>query len=149
MIQWIVVSVLALSILACASNDAYMPVPEHFSAYDKQQNITKAISADGVVYRVRTLPLKEGDVAFWKAALKTRMVEDAGYHFVSEQDLIVDGLSGYLIELQAPMGPDDFSYLIAIFKQKQEIIIIESAAEILAFEQHKQSILAAIKEIRF
>jgi len=93
--------------------------------------------------------LDQGDIDFWKAALKIRMVEDAGYQFVSEEDLVVDGTPGYLIELQAPIGIEDYRYLIAIFKTDKHLTLIESAGKIEDFLSRRDAIIEAVKGLGF
>jgi hypothetical protein len=138
----IVVAVLMVS--GCKTIPAN--APSGFAAY-QGENPFRAVSPDGVMYRVRTTENKpSADLSFWKTALKKHMT-DSGYHFISESDVSADTLSGYQLELTAPMGDKDYTYLIALFVKGDTLIIAEASGEISSFKKLQTSIDAAIKKI--
>lgn len=143
----LVFSVLLIS--ACVQTKVVQhPVPDGFARYEKEKGY-KAVSPEGVVYRVRYEENKPyAELSFWKEALKKRML-DAGYIFLSESDIKAGEDKGYLLELTAPMGEQDFTYLIAVFVKKKEIMIAEAAGEVLLLSKHRKSIVAAIERLTF
>lgn len=107
----------------------------------------KSVSPDGVMFRVR----KEkndpyADLLFWRTAMKTHMLE-SGYYFISESDIQAGNHKGYLIELSAPVGEQDFSYLIAIFTVEKKIVIAEACGEISAVRKRRPSIDKSIHSL--
>ena len=98
--------------------------PQGFAAYRELWQDwfeLRAVSPDGVVYRVRTEDNEPtADLPFWQAALKKRML-DAGYILVAESETKAGKQPGYLLELAAPVGQEDFVYLIALFVNGSEL----------------------------
>lgn len=122
--------------------------PVGFATY-KGDRPYRAVSPDGLMYRVRYEKNKpRADLGFWKEALKVRMI-DAGYHFASESDIEVDGRPGYLLELTAPMGTQDYTYMDAVFVCGRKLVLVEAAGEVAQFEAHRASIEAAIQALTF
>jgi hypothetical protein len=120
--------------------------PAGFSAWKKASRF-RAVSPDGVMYRVRSEKHEpKGELAFWKEALKERMVA-AGYQVASEADVTSNGVPGALLELRAPLGEQDWTYLVAVFPVGGKLVLAEAAAEITQFEPRKQAILAAVGEL--
>ena len=120
--------------------------PEGFAPY-KGRRPYRAVSADGVMYRVRYEKNKpKAELAFWKEALKSRMI-DAGYRFQAESDLEVSGHPGYLLELAAPLGTQDYTYLNAIFVHGRKLVIVEASGEVSQFQKHRASLLDAINHL--
>ena len=133
-----------LALTACHTVDA--EAPEGFAAFDDWSQF-RAVSADGVMYMVRAEDNDpEAKLDFWKEALKNRM-KDAGYTFVAEEDL--EGkLPGYLIELAAPVGEQDYSYLVAIFVRGGDIIVAEASGEVTHFAGRRGAVVAALGKIK-
>jgi hypothetical protein len=120
--------------------------PEGFAPYESKKAY-RAVSPDGVVFRVRSAEHEpEADLAFWKEAMHKRMLE-AGYHFLSEAEVQASGTPGTLLELTAPWGTDDFSYLLAVFPAGKELVIVEAAGEVATFSERKDAILEAIGRV--
>lgn len=117
--------------------------PEGFARF-RQRSAERAASPDGVLLRVRTTRHKpRADLAFWKEALKNRMTE-AGYRFLSEEDL--EG--GYLLELMAPMGTEDWSYLVAVVPKGRRLVIVEAAGEAARFQGRRDKVMEAVRTVR-
>lgn len=135
----------ALWLCACVHTTP-AALPEGFAAYPPD-GAFKAVTADGVVYRVRREPNQPyADMAFWKEAMKKRMLE-AGYRLGAEGPLAAGSRQGYLLELSAPYGPQDYGYLIAIFVEKESIQIAEAAGEVTTLAKHRPALLAAMANL--
>ncbi len=120
--------------------------PSGFAAYTDETPF-RAVSPDGVMYRVRTTENKPfAELTFWKTALKKHMTE-SGYRFMAESDISADNLTGYQLELTAPQGDKDFTYLITLFVKGDTLIISEAAGDITRFKEHRKAIDEAIKKI--
>ena len=139
--------VLAAALWLCACVHTTPAVlPEGFAAYP-QEEAFKAVTPDGVVYRVRREPNKPyADMAFWKEAMKKRMLA-AGYRLGAERPFDAGLRQGYLLELTAPHGPLDYGYLIAIFVEKESIQIAEAAGEITALAKYRPTLLQAMANL--
>lgn len=121
-------------------------LPEGFAAY-RQRRADRAASPDDVLFRVRTTRHKpRADLAFWKEALKNRMT-DAGYRVVAEQDL-AGAAQGTLLELMAPMGTEDWSYIVAVFPAGRRLVIVEAAGEASKFAPRRAAVLEAVEATR-
>lgn len=136
-----------LLLTACPSNHT-MPkgvswVPEGFAAYDntKQQ---AAVSPEGVRYAIRYEKNQpHADLSFWQAAMKKRLL-DTGYIFVSDSTIKGSKQSGYLLELSAPAGNQDYIWLIALFVHDKKLQIIEATGEEKLFKLHRAKIVKAM-----
>lgn len=117
--------------------------PSGFSAWRRERRY-RAASPDGVLFRMRTERHKpRGTLSFWKEAVRERM-EAAGYRILAESELEASGHEGGLIELAAPLGTEDWSYLIAFFPRGRKIAIVEAAGEVTTSEAHREAILASL-----
>lgn len=132
-----------LTLTACRAFHA--EAPTGFAAYEGSDRF-RAVSPDGVVYRVRQAPNKpEADLPFWKEALKKRML-DAGYHLHAEADIKAKGGEpGALLELSAPLGTVDYSYLVAIYVKGGHIVIAEAAGDVLRVKERHEALVSALQ----
>lgn len=142
-----VLLVLLGPVLACGPD---AEAPAGFATY-RAPGPLRAVSPEGIVYRVRTEANEpRADLAFWREALRQRML-DAGYRLVGEEDIRAgtaeSGLDGGVLELAAPVGERDVSYLIALFVDGDELILAEAAGEVLAFRERREAVLAAVRSI--
>jgi len=143
--KWIVLAGLLLICAGCVTTATHA-TPEGFAEYTESDTY-KAISPEGVVYRVRTEKNRPyAELAFWKEALKKRMM-DAGYVFLRESTITAGEREGYLLELTAPLDQSDYGYMMAIFVNNEEIIIAEAAGEVLHLKERRQAILSAIEKL--
>ena len=132
-----------LALAACRGVDA--EAPDGFAAFDDWHRF-RAVSADGVMYMVRAEDNDpEAKLEFWKEALKNRM-KDAGYAFVTEED-IKGKQPGYLLELAAPVGEQDYSYMVAVFVRGGDVVIAEASGEVTHFAGRRGAIVAALGKI--
>jgi len=140
----VVLITVSLIYSGCASFHA--TPPKEFAPY-KGKNTYRAVSPEGVNFRVRTEENKPfAELSFWKEAMQNRMI-DAGYTFVDSSNININEKAGFMLELAAPLGPEDYSYLISIVLKGKEIIIIEAAGEVNKFQKRKPDIIEAIKKI--
>jgi hypothetical protein len=124
-----------------------VPPPKDFAPY-RQRSEYRAASPDGVVFRVRKERQKpEADLSFWKEAARKRMA-DAGYHVTAVQDLDAAGTPGFLLETAAPMGTEDYAYLVAFFPRGRKLVVAEAAGEVSRFEARKAAVLDAIRAMK-
>ena len=122
--------------------------PEGFSAW-KRKGRYRAASPDNVLFRIRKQRHKpKSSLPFWKESMRERM-QDAGYRVQDEQDLDVNGRKGALLELAAPLGNEDWTYLIALFPKRGRLVVVEAAGEIATFEARRQAIIDAIDRLTF
>ena len=140
---------LTLLLMACALLGACekpsLIRPPGFAEYADREQGYKAVSPDRVLYRVRSHDNEEkGDLAFWKIALKTHML-DSGYLLLEESAITADAVPGYQLLLAAPVGVMDYNYLIALFVHKSKLVVIEAAGETEYFSKHRESILQTIR----
>ena len=114
--------------------------PEGFAAYPDGRAF-RAVSHDRIVYRVRTLKNEPcAAFAFWKEALPKRMA-DAGYRIIADSTITISNKKALLLEMAAPVGQSDYSYVVAMAVNGKKILIAE------AFQKKKSAILKAIAAI--
>ncbi len=129
----------------CRGFDA--EAPAGFAAYDDWSQF-RAVSANGIMYRVRTGENEpQAKLKFWSEALKKRML-DTGYAFIRDGAIKAGNEPGYLLELAAPVGQQDYSFLVAVFVRGSDLIIAEAAGEVTRFAKHRDAVVAAIGKIR-
>jgi len=108
----------------------------------------RAVSPEGVVYRVRSEKNEpKAELGFWREALKKRM-HDAGYAVVTDGDIRAGDRAGALLELAAPQGTMDYSYLIAVFVDGSDLVIAEAAGEVTKLKARRENVLAAMSGIK-
>jgi hypothetical protein len=118
--------------------------PEGFAAGRKAGRF-HALSPDDVMLRVRVEKNKpEADLAFWREAMTVRMTE-AGYHVVATGDVTAGGTPGALLELSAPDGASDATYLVALFVDGKRLVLVEAAGEVSRVAKCRGVILASIQ----
>ncbi|MDQ6962628.1 MAG: hypothetical protein Q9M28_08905 [Mariprofundaceae bacterium] len=121
-------------------------VPQGFAAY-KAAKKQAAISPEGIVYNIRHEKNEPfAGLLFWKKAMKKRLL-DTGYIFVAESDIQSKKQKGYLLELAAPVGKQDFTWLIALYVVNNKLHIVEASGEEKIFKQHRQAIVDAAQKV--
>jgi hypothetical protein len=76
---------------------------------------------------------------------------DAGYIFLREAPITAVAANdqpGYLLELTAPLGEEDYTYLTAVFVRGKKIVIAEAAGEVTDLDSRRDAILAAIQGLK-
>lgn len=131
----------ALTCGACTSFKA--APPKGFAVYEDGDDY-RAVSTDGVVFRVRSVDNDpKAGLTFWSEALARRMSE-AGYIKVSEQPVKARGVDGQLLELAAPLGNRDYTFAVAVFVAGDDVVLVETAGEVAHFAAKREDIIAAI-----
>lgn len=122
--------------------------PDGFAAFEPGKSY-RAVSPDGVLFRVRAADNKpKADLPFWKEAFKKRML-DSGYSFTAEANVATtSGTPGYMLELAAPIGVVDYGYIIAIFEHGDDIIIAEAAGDVVKLAARRQAVVDAITQLK-
>jgi hypothetical protein len=122
------------------------PPPPGFSAWRHTQHY-RATSAEGVLVTVRTVDHDpKADLAFWTEAARERMTA-AGYEEMAVETLQASGVDGTLLELAAPLGTEDWTYLIAFFPTPRRIAIVEVAGEVSEVAKERDALVAWMREI--
>jgi hypothetical protein len=130
----------------CAHFKAVMP--DGFARY-RGESVFRAVSPDGIVFKVHHTANKPyAELPFWQEALSTRM-QNAGYTLIDSSKATISGCPAFFIEVAAPLGNDDESYLIAVILDKKQLIIAEAAGEAVKFRNRKDAVVEAIKKISF
>ncbi|MEZ4235347.1 MAG: DUF4349 domain-containing protein [Myxococcota bacterium] len=120
--------------------------PDGLSAW-RNRHRYRAASPDDVLFVLRSERHKpKSDLAFWKEAVRVRMVA-AGYKVLGEGDVVANGVDGGLIDVAAPVGTEDWEYLIAFFPNGRRVVIAEAAGEVSALDARREAILAAFARI--
>jgi len=120
--------------------------PEGFSAW-KRRGRYRAASPDNVMFRIRSVKHKpKADLEFWREAVRNRM-RDAGYRLIDEADVTASGTEGAMLELAAPIGSEDWSYLVAMFPRGRRIVLVEAAGEVSAFAERREAIVDAVERV--
>lgn len=145
----LVALMLGAPLLLGGCGTAYRAKPPSGFARLEQEGPFRALTPDRVIYRVRQAPNEpRADLTFWQKALKQRMT-DAGYLFVAEREIKASGVPGYLIELAAPFGQEDYSYLIALFVRDDRLVIAEATGEVSRLTKRRPAILSAIEGLQW
>lgn len=127
--------------------DRFLAVPPDGFAPYRDRRVFRAVSPDGVLFRVRSADHEpDADLAFWKEAMQKRQAE-AGYRALSEAPVQAGAHQGTLLELTAPLGTDDYTYLVAVFPAGKELIVVEVAGEVSRFAARREAILAAVGRV--
>jgi hypothetical protein len=132
-------------LISCASFKAN--APENFAAYKSENTKFKAISSDGVLYRVSVYEQKsEASIDFWKEAFLLKM-KNTSYKQEDSLNVSISGKAamGYIFSFANNVGSD--LYLVAAVQNGNEMLVVEAAAEREKFNAHKAAILKAIGEI--
>lgn len=145
-ISVILIASVCLCMISCGK--PYVAVaPKGFAVYTNEYEY-RTVSPDGVLYRVRHVQNKPfADLGFWHEALKKRMV-DAGYRLLTDTTYETDNSKRVLLELAAPVGNNDYLYLIDIQTCRKKIVIIEATGEAALLEARKPAIYKAMKELK-
>jgi hypothetical protein len=143
----VVVAAAGVAAAVCVRPTFSATAPHGFAAFGGWFEL-KAVSPEGVVFRVRSEANEpKAELSFWREALKRRML-DAGYTFVGESDIRASDRAGYLLELAAPQGAMDYSYLAAVFVDGSHLVIAEAAGEVTKLRERRQDLVAAIAAIK-
>jgi len=130
---------------SCASFKA--KEPNNFAAYESESDKFKAISSDGVLYRVSAYEQKsEASLDFWKGAFLLNM-KNSNYKQEDSLNISIGGKPaiGYIFSFANTAGQD--LYLVAAVQSKEKMFVVEATGESSKFENRKKDILDAIGKI--
>jgi hypothetical protein len=131
---FLIIGISTLAMISCATHTP----PETFAAYKEGDNF-KAISPDGVLYRVSEYEQEsEASVDFWKDAFLLKMKNS---NYKQEEQLSVAEIA-YIFSLNEDL------YLVAAIPKGKKITVIEASGKKEKFNQHKEQILNAIEKIK-
>jgi hypothetical protein len=141
---YIALPLLLLTLSGCSSRFV-TTAPDGFATY-KEKTIFKSVSPDHVVYRVHTVSnYPYADFDFWKEALPERM-KNAGYRVIRDSVVTYNKDNALLLEMAAPIGTADYSYLVMMMVKDKQILIAEAAGQYADFQNRKASIIAALEK---
>jgi len=133
-----------LPLAACAPFTA--TVPPGFAKYRGAADF-RAVSHDRVVYSVRHVRNKpRAGFDFWREALPNKM-RDAGYRIVADTVAVLHDRKALFLEMVAPLGDYDYSYLVMMTVARKKIVVAEAAGPVDTFQKRKESILDALRSI--
>jgi hypothetical protein len=133
----------AVLMVAGCSRPFLAKAPEGFAVY-KGGSSFKSVSPDHVVFRVRSCkndPYAGFD--FWREALPERM-KNAGYRIVADSVLSTENSKALLLEMVAPLGTTDFSYMVMMRVKEKNILIAEAAGAFSDLQKRKPAIITAL-----
>ncbi len=130
-----------------ARSAASAVVPEGFAPFTGARRF-QALSASGVVYRVRSAPHEpKATLSFWQEAVAERMVA-AGYVLVEQRDVIAaSGQPGVVFHFRAADGERDLTYLLGIFVGRR-IVLAEAVGPAEAAQEHLPALYAAMEGLQ-
>lgn len=122
-------------------------VPEGFAPFAGPRRF-QALSASGVVYRVRSAQHRpEAALSFWQEAVSERMVA-AGYTLVEERTVTAaSGQDGVVFHFAAANGERDLTYLLGIFLGRR-IVLAEAVGDAEAAKVHLPALYEAMEGLR-
>lgn len=143
--------VLAAAVVALGSCVTLVEKPEGFAEVLPWQTAAteyKAVSPEGMMYRVRTLknyPVQT--LAFWAEALQNHL-EKEGYRGISNGQAFQTGdNSGMMFEWAMPYGNQSYIYLTAIVVSEKRIAVAEAAAEHTIYRRYREALLESLASI--
>jgi hypothetical protein len=109
----------------------------------------KAISPEGMLYRIRSVkndPRKE--LEFWGEALENHLVKE-GYQLNGKAQSFTNGdREGVSYEWVLPYGNESYLYLTALIVTDKTITLAEATAPYSVFIRYRQALLASLESIR-
>jgi hypothetical protein len=126
---------------------ANVPVPDGFSAWRRARHF-RAVSADGVVFRVRTFRGQpEADLGFWTEALRNHL-DAGGYRVTGEHGAPAGGQPAVRFEAEAPCGQGDCAWRLVAAPRGRGILVVEAAGPVTAMEGRAEAVDAAARDVR-
>ncbi|MEZ4236334.1 MAG: DUF4349 domain-containing protein [Myxococcota bacterium] len=120
------------------------PVPAGFASWGR----ARATSPDGVVWRVRRERHRPAAaLGFWEEAVREHLVA-CGYTLVGSAPVEVGGRTGVVLELAAPVGEEDWGWLVAVIPDGRQLVVAEAAGELPRLEARREAVVAAIGGLR-
>lgn len=130
----------------CAT-EYMLNLPDSFAVYERENKEYKAITAGGV--KVRSFQVKndpEGSVEMWFSAIDIHL-KSGGYQVVRSEDFTSpQNFDGRITEYRYLYNGKDYTYLIAILINQDNIYIIESGGLQKRVSKYKKEIISAMKQ---
>ena len=141
----------AAVVIVLASCTSLVQKPEGFAEMLPRQVAAtqyKAVSPEGMIYRVRTLrnyPVQT--LEFWAQALQNHL-EKEGYRSISAgRSFETKDNTGMLFEWAMPYGNESYIYLTAIVVSEKRIAVAEATAEHTIYHQYREALLESLASI--
>jgi hypothetical protein len=137
-------------ILFFSCSDLKVKKPEGFAEVLKRSNTYKAVSPEGMSFKIRTVKnYPQMKLDFWSDTLKNHLQKE-GYMLITDGEaLTATNLNGKFYEWGVPYAEKSFVYLTALFIRDKQIIIAEAGAEYSIYASYKTSILQSLKDSQF
>ena len=133
-----------ITLTACKTVPAGLALPEGFAEYSGESAGYRAITAEGVVLRVRTVANEPPqNLKFWVEALRVHL-HKAGYILMNEDVFSSAAGDGAMFEWSAPLNGEDWVYLTALAVGPERITIAEAAGEHRYFRGYRDSIIESL-----
>ncbi|MDR3001606.1 MAG: hypothetical protein LBU89_10105 [Fibromonadaceae bacterium] len=144
----LIIGAIGVQTISCASFKA--TAPNDFAAYDKGIFDTKfkAISSDGVLYRVSEYKQEsKASTDFWKEAFLLKM-SNSNYKQEEELNISISGKPAiaYVFSFATNTGSD--LYLVTAIPVKNKMVVVEATAENEKFNNRRSDILEAINKLK-
>ncbi|MAG13035.1 MAG: hypothetical protein CMN78_00375 [Spirochaetales bacterium] len=138
----------AILFMLCACATFQIDDPSGF-AIERQGNIYRAISPEGVQMRVRTEDaLLIQSAEFWQEALIHQLLKKGYQPLDHSEQFKVGELTGWIIEWGVPYGEQDYIYLTAFVPYRDKVLIVEAAGEHTLFSLHRESLYKSLKSLQ-
>lgn len=123
--------------------------PQGFAHYEKENssNLYKAVNPEGVTWKIRTeSPDKPATLEFWSGAMRKRL-QESGYLILDSLKFQCSGKPGFALESSAPLGQEDYNYLIGAVVTGNQLVIIEAAGPAKSYAPVRQNLIDALGKI--
>ena len=141
----------AAIVLALASCTSLVQKPEGFAAVSPwhiSATQYKAVSPEGMIYRVRTLnnyPVQT--LEFWADALRNHLKRE-GYRSIADGQSFEAGKTpGMIFEWAMPYGNQSYIYITAIVVSQKKIAVAEATAEHTIYYKYREALIESLATI--
>ena len=136
-----------LSSAACQPLFSLREPPSAFSQYPEEDERLRLISPEGVkvlIRRRRNYPSGEG--AFWRDAISGHL-ERNGYIEQSRHQVTPTAQrpEGYAVRFTRPYRGEDWGYLITVFVDGDELILVEMSGLLVRFDAALPGLLSSLE----
>ena len=120
--------------------------PSTFSQYPEEDERLRLISPEGVkvlIRRRRNYPLGEGD--FWREAISGHLQRN-GYLERSRSQIVATAQrpEGHAVSFTRPYRGEDWGYLITVFVDGDELILVEMSGLLMRFDAALPELLRSL-----
>ena len=123
--------------------------PEGFAELKEDRSTYRAVSPEGMLYRIRTVKNKpQKDLKFWSEALENHLAKE-GYRMNGDPRPFQNGSwAGLSFEWVLPYGNDSYLYLTALIVSDKTITLAEATAPYSVFIRYRQPLLDSLASIQ-